>query len=418
MQFLEMEEKPLEKLNTIIKNDTNNAVMRYNFLKRKVKDIFEDNKKLKVSYEHNKVDISKTKHSEEDHDHTKDGRTHLLLFPDDILLMIISNLNHHCIINLSKTCNRLYEVCQDHTLWREVNFSDNVVTLTEMGIILKYITPETKSIHTKGYYRSGESIKETLTLDWLTQISEKCPNLLSLALPNHYIDCECITIQNFPKTLTKLDLSNTYVRNAPWNKSYFKDVSLIMPELEILILSNCDWFEPHSLMALSKCPKLKELRLDGCVKIKDCVAYCGLATRSGFKALKTLDLRKCPIGSSELTCFASVSSIVNLYLESPNTLGISPGIAIDTPIMILFTNEPVVEIRADGHRGKVTCPRLKIEKLFVRNYKRMTDMSLHQLARDAIFLKYLDVSGSGVSAIGIEKFRTLRPNVTLVNNSL
>mgnify|MGYP002715742170 FL=1 len=413
-----MEEKPLEKLNTIIKNDTNNAVMRYNFLKRKVKDIFEDNKKLKVSYEHNKVDISKTKHSEEDHDHTKDGRTHLLLFPDDILLMIISNLNHHCIINLSKTCNRLYEVCQDHTLWREVNFSDNVVTLTEMGIILKYITPETKSIHTKGYYRSGESIKETLTLDWLTQISEKCPNLLSLALPNHYIDCECITIQNFPKTLTKLDLSNTYVRNAPWNKSYFKDVSLIMPELEILILSNCDWFEPHSLMALSKCPKLKELRLDGCVKIKDCVAYCGLATRSGFKALKTLDLRKCPIGSSELTCFASVSSIVNLYLESPNTLGISPGIAIDTPIMILFTNEPVVEIRADGHRGKVTCPRLKIEKLFVRNYKRMTDMSLHQLARDAIFLKYLDVSGSGVSAIGIEKFRTLRPNVTLVNNSL
>ncbi|KAK6633961.1 hypothetical protein RUM44_004568 [Polyplax serrata] len=412
-----MEGKPLEELNSIMNNDENTSMVRYNCLKRKVKDIPEDNKKMKVSYDYNNK-VGKSNINDEDRENTKDGRTHLLFFPDDILLMIISNLNHHCIINLSKTCNRLYEVCQDHTLWREVHFCDNIATHTEMAIILKYITAETKSIHTKGYYRSGDSNKETLTLDWLTQITEKCPNLLSLSLPNHYIDCECINIQHFPKTLTKLDLSNTFVKNAPWNKSYFKDLCSIMPDLEVLILSNCHWFEPHSLMALSKCPKLNELRLDGCIKIKDCVAYCGLATRGGFKSLKTLDLRKCPIGSSELTCFASVPSIVNLYLESPNIHGISPGIAIDTPIMILFTNEPVVEIRADGHRGKVTCPRLKIEKLFVRNYKRMTDMSLHQLARDATFLKYLDVSGSGVTAGGIEKFRTLRPNVTLVNNSL
>lgn len=405
-----MEEKPKE--NALDAKDK--VVNHFNSCKRKADNMSDDGLKNNSDNVEKKIKIV----NEEPESYNKRDCASLLVFSDDILLMIISNLNHRSILSLSKTCTRLQRVCQDHTLWREIHFGDNLVTQNELHTVLNYVSVETKSIYAKGFHKSGGPTMDTLTPEWLADITEKCPNLSSLSLPNHYIECKDINIHHFPRSLTKLDLSGTYLRNAPWNRSYFKYLCVDMPDLEVLILSNCHWFEPHSLMALSKCPKLKELRLDGCVRIKDCVAYCGLAARCGFKSLKTLDLRKCPIGSSELVCFASVTSIVNLYLESPVMDDPSPNIAIDTPIMILFTNEPMIEIRADGNRGKVACPRLKIEKLFVRNYKLMTDASLNQLARDATFLNYLDVSGSGVTANGIERFKSLRPNVTLVTSSL
>lgn len=411
-----MTEERIINCETLVINKTD--PLHCNCRKRPAIDTNDETKRLKVQNESGKVDKQNNSvtSKEESNCNNKEEPTSLLVFSDDILLMIISNLNHQNIINLSKTCTRLHRICQDHTLWRDVNFGDHIVTQTEMNVILKYVSTETKSIYLKGYHESeGGIVEDTLSVEWLSEIREKCTSLLSLSLPNHYIDGKDINIHQYPRTLVKLDLSNTYLRDHPKNKSYFKDLSTILPDLEVLILSNCHWFEPHSMMALSKCPKLKELRLDNCIQFKDCVAYVGLATRGGFKALKTLDLRKCPVGSSELNCFTSVNTIVNLYLESPTCDG---SIQIDTPIKILFTAEPMIEIRLDGNQQKVACPRLKIEKLAIRNYKEMTDTSLDRLAREAIFLKYLDVTGSGVTADGIERFRTLRPNVTLVNDNL
>lgn len=414
-----MSEEGLKNCGTLVMNESSSVPLKC--CKRAANDIVEEAKRLKTQHEPDEV-VDKLNHSvsaKDNGDFNEEQKcADLLVFSDDILLMIISNLNHSSIINLSKTCSRLYRICQDHTLWREVHFGDNVVTQTEMNVLLKYVSAETKSIYAKGYHETQEMLDDTLSPEWLAEIRAKCTNLLSLSLPNHYINCKHINIHQFPKTLVKLDLSSTYLKNVPWNKSYFKELCLILPDLEVLILSNCHWFEPHSLMALSKCAKLKELRLDNCVKVKDCVAYCGLATRSGFKSLKTLDLRKCPVGTSELICFTSVSSIVNLYLESPPSDDSNANLTVENPIKLLFTTEPMIEIRPDGNLEKVTCPKLKIERLVVRNYKEMTDHSLNSLAQKALFLKYLDVSGSGVTAEGIERFKTLRPNVTLVNDSL
>lgn len=39
-------------------------------------------------------------------------------------------------------------------------------------------------------------------------------------------------------------------------------------------------------MVISKMPKLKELRLDSCHLLGECVAYASLATRFGFKTLE------------------------------------------------------------------------------------------------------------------------------------
>lgn len=413
-----MSEEGLKNCETLVMNEMDPVQLKSG--KRAANDTNEESKRLKTQHEPKEEDqLNNSVSAKDGSDHNdKQECCGLLFFSDDILLMIISHLNHSTIINLSKTCSRLYRVCQDHTLWREVHFGDNVVTKTEMNVLLKYVSSETKSIYAKGYHETEDTIEDTLSAEWLAEIRGKCTSLLSLSLPYHYINCKHININQFPRTLVKLDLSNTYLRNPPYNKSYFRDLCTFLPDLEILILSNCHWFEPHSIMALSKCSKLKELRVDNCIKVKDCVAYCGLATRGGFKSLKTLDLRKCPVGTSELICFTSVSSLVNLYLESPPADDLSASIAIDNPIKLLFTTEPMIEIRADGNHEKVACPRLKIERLIVRNYKEMTDASLIRLAEDAYFLKYLDVSGSGVTAGGIERFKTLRPNVTLINDSL
>lgn len=55
---------------------------------------------------------------------------------------------------------------------------------------------------------------------------------------------------------------------------------------QCLILSNCQWFMPHSLLVISKISKLKELRLNSCHRLGECVAYASLATRFGFKTLE------------------------------------------------------------------------------------------------------------------------------------
>lgn len=57
---------------------------------------------------------------------------------------------------------------------------------------------------------------------------------------------------------------------------------------QVLNLSWCSWFTPHSLIALSKSKNLQELYLQGCRKIKNCVPYTSLSVRFGFKALKVL----------------------------------------------------------------------------------------------------------------------------------
>lgn len=116
---------------------------------------------------------------------------------------------------------------------------------------------------------------------------------------------------------------------------------------QCLILSNCQWFTPHSLLVISKMPNLKELRLNSCHRLGECVAYAGLATRFGFKTLEVkrfeylyylfnvcvlkevfifhylfqiLDLRDTALGDSEVGFFSYTKTLTHLYLECPSSL--------------------------------------------------------------------------------------------------
>lgn len=65
-------------------------------------------------------------------------------------------------------------------------------------------------------------------------------------------------------------------------------------------------------------------------------------------------------------------------------------------------------------RAEARNPNTSIERLVVRNYRQVTDHSLHHLKTCAHKLVYLDVSGTSVTKEGVEQFKIHRPEVVVV----
>lgn len=60
----------------------------------------------------------------------------------------------------------------------------------------------------------------------------------------------------------------------------------------------------------------------------------------------------------------------------------------------------------------------RFERLSVRNYKQVTDISLMHLVQCSPHLIFLDLSGTGVTKSGIQKFKNLKPECQIVANHL
>lgn len=72
--------------------------------------------------------------------------------------------------------------------------------------------------------------------------------------------------------------------------------------------------------------------------------------------------------------------------------------------------------RQDGN-GVIERPKASPLKVLVcRGYHNVTDSSLTHLVSATPFLEFLDVRGTGVSQRGIDKFKSLRPNVEVIWN--
>ncbi|XP_072751881.1 uncharacterized protein [Anoplolepis gracilipes] len=384
---------------------------------------------------------------------------HILEFSDDVLLNILGYLYPQDLMAVSLCCHRLAQLTQDRTLWRRVDFRTKPMLLNDLNQYIKFLQPITMSLAIRGNFVSGNS---ALTQKFFTNIKTLCNQLKELIIEEYYINGDEIQITDFPSTIEKLSLEGCQVDYLQSNKSYFFKMDLYMPNLTCLILSNCQWFTPHSLLVISKIPKLKELRLNSCHRLGECVAYASLATRFGFKTLEILDLRDTALGDSEVGCFSSTKTLTHLYLECPSTLRNEESLeqqfqerrqALQLPIFednnlaqflidayafdnglqrCLISDRAICALGSDSCDRKVinsspqgmiilqenrrisNNPNLKI--LVVRNYPRVTNSSLIHLASNASRLEYLDVTGTSVTKDGIESFKSQKINVKVVSS--
>ncbi|XP_046590851.1 cytochrome b-c1 complex subunit 1, mitochondrial isoform X2 [Neodiprion lecontei] len=241
----------------------------------------------------------------------------LLNLSDDVLLHIMKFLHPQDLMALSLCCQRLEQVTRDRTLWSNcVDFRTAPTLLEDLEKYVKFFRPMTTRLRIRGNLQSNKH--RGLSQSFFSAIRATC-QLKELTMEEYDIDADKIQITDFPKMIEKLSLKGCRMHHLQTDKSYFFRMDFHMPNLTCLILSKCNWFYPHSLMVISKMVKLKELRLDSCYRLGECVAYASLATRFGFKSLEILDLRDTGLGDSEICCFSSTKTLTHLYLECPRS---------------------------------------------------------------------------------------------------
>ncbi|XP_066582673.1 uncharacterized protein [Prorops nasuta] len=383
---------------------------------------------------------------------------HILDFSDDLLLYILKYLTPQDLRSLSLCCQRLYQITQDRTLWKYADFRTMPMSLEDLRNYVRFFQPVTESIAIRGNLASKCAAK--VNKDFISTIKTRCKQIKELVIEECWINGSEVQITDFPSSIERLSFEGCDIAINDLVKSYFFKMDLHMQNLTCLILSYCQWFSPHSLLVISKLPKLKELRLNSCRQLNECVAYASLATRFGFKSLEILDIRDTMIGDSEVSCFTSTKTLKHLYLEGPSSpLNSSSSLQhteqVDHPELFnpvyddhilqqfivdvhprvsrcnFITDRAIYVIANDScdrrvinsvqgilllEEDKRVVSTLRLKTLVVRNYPRITNKSLFHLAKNASSLEYLDVTATSVTRNGIQEFKSQRPDVTLVTS--
>ncbi|XP_044014394.1 uncharacterized protein LOC122856690 isoform X2 [Aphidius gifuensis] len=386
-------------------------------------------------------------------------RVQLLDFSDDVILNIMKYLNPQDLMSLSLCCHLLNRVGRDRTVWHTADFRSKPMPFDELRLYLKYFHPTTSSISINGKINDNNELYE-LKQYFLKTVCKLCTSLKELIIEEYKIISTEIKISDFPTTLETLSLKGTNVCDLSTSRSYFFKLDQLMPNLTTLILTNCQWLTGHSLMVISKIPKLKELRINSCKNLGECVAYASLSTRFGFKTLEKLDLRCTAFGDSELRCFGNTTTLTHIYLEYSQELNnqqlenrpqqqLGQPVYEDNHLVQYVANNDINMLRPDQSSCRITdrsicalgsylCDRRVLDNairnvilveedirvlnnpnltnLVLRNFSKVTNQSLIHLAANADKLKYLDVTGSGVTAEGVRTYTLARPDVTLISS--
>ncbi|XP_001608169.1 uncharacterized protein LOC100124249 [Nasonia vitripennis] len=399
----------------------------------------------------------------------------LLDLSDDVLLHIFKYLSSFDLMSLHLCCTRLHNLCYDRTLWRTVDLRAQHLPLEELNEYMKFIQPVTKTVAIRGNKRKSEFPE--LDQSFLNTLNSKCGNLQELILEDYSILRGNIQIKNFPRSLQKLSFKGCQIikdglNGENNNKSYLWGIDRHMPNLTCLILTNCNWLNSHSFMAISKISKLKEVRLNSCHGLSEEVAYASLACRYGLKSLEILDLRDTFVGDSVVSSFNQTSTLTEIYLERPSSETVQHrpderppqqevllvqlqrgpeaihqnhqvvnGDAFNRLIFNMIDdtvrgnisdrsvcalglvnheiNQEIIQNRNEvqvvqGRPRTSTNPNLK--KLVVRNYAGVTNQTLINFVVNGPKLEYLDVTGTSVTKEGLQFFKTNRPNVTIISS--
>lgn len=215
-------------------------------------------------------------------------------------------------------CARLEKISKDRTLWKEADLRPRFLTHSELEDAVKCFHRGTKVLASTGSVKllSGKVPENTECLSpALFELVTQATDLETLILEEHFVNASVLTYKCFPSTLKSLSMENCKLINVPVKESYFFNMATQTPHLESLNLNGCLWFEDHSMMAISKCPKLKTLRLRGCAKVGTCAAYIFLSARFGFENIEVLDLRETAISDAEVRAFKSKPKLKRLYID-------------------------------------------------------------------------------------------------------
>lgn len=185
---------------------------------------------------------------------------------------------------------------------------------------MNYLTDVTEEIYIKCPSlgpRHSHHKQRVITFEDLYEIKVKCPNLKILHLENQTLDALEIYCSVFPHTLRELSLKNCHLLNDKYVNRFFGGMDAYFIELEKLSLTNCLWVTAHSIMVISKLPKLKHLDVSGCLQLHNFMPYLSLSTRYGFKNLQVCNIRVTYINDSEASCFNFCKELKELYFQCP-----------------------------------------------------------------------------------------------------
>lgn len=223
----------------------------------------------------------------------------------------------------SRVCSRLEKISKDRTLWKLADLRPLPLTKAEVEDTFRCFHKGTKLFAFTGMAKQvlpsldpsqPPAAVDCLSPSLLEQMNEAA-QIETLILEEHFINAAVLTYKCFPSSIKHLSIENSQLLNPPIKESYFFNMVSQTPQLESLNLSGCAWFEDHSMMAISKCPKLKVLRLRNCPKVGTCAAYIFLSARFGFESIEVLDLRETAVSDSEVRAFKSKPNLKRLYID-------------------------------------------------------------------------------------------------------
>ncbi|XP_064634992.1 uncharacterized protein LOC135492433 [Lineus longissimus] len=316
----------------------------------------------------------------------------LLCLPDELLLHILSYLNHQDLTRVARTCSQMYRITQDETLWKHImirnksNLHDDHLdeigsrsplsicliqclgdNITSRGLrnLFRHCADTLQELNIMGCSR-GELTGDNI----IFHAAAKCQNLTHVDMSwTNVNDTVLISMANCSRRLVSLNISGC---QAITDDGLIGVVKKHGDSLRSIEAFGCFNITPKGIKALGQyCRKLVTLNIGQCYKVTD-ASVSQLA--SSLEKVKHLDFRGCK--QVKDSCMRKiVRSCKNL--ESI-TLANCPG-ATDLSLVEIATYLP------------------SIRYVDMSGCKLVTDVGMRSIAHNCYLVEHLDLSSTGVT---------------------